>query len=152
DALFLIATVQTIHINFATAKDDYDLKTLNSIDINDLKEALNSFFKSRSNSSLSSMSEAVLQAVTELLLPNNRIPELCLRCGNRVKVHQSSRLKKGIEEQLEYITKCYKSIEKEDECTLMEEFYVLVKKDNKPNLTILNEILLSAKNRLERRD
>ncbi|CAG8703700.1 4531_t:CDS:2, partial [Funneliformis mosseae] len=57
------------------------------------------------------MAEAVLQAVIELLLPNNRIP----RCGNRVKVHQSSRLNKGVEGQLEYITKYYKSIEKEDE-------------------------------------
>ncbi|CAG8730056.1 6076_t:CDS:2, partial [Funneliformis caledonium] len=77
--------------------------------------------------------------------PIEIISKLCLIDSNKPKGF-------GVEEQLEYITKYYKSIEKEDECTLMEEFYVLVKKDNKQNLTILNEILLSAENRLGRRD
>jgi len=46
-------------------------KKLRSTNITVLKEALITFFKSRSNFSLSSTNEAVLQAVTELLLPNN---------------------------------------------------------------------------------
>ncbi|RIB06468.1 hypothetical protein C2G38_2216997 [Gigaspora rosea] len=43
-----------------------------------LEETLIEFFKSRSDFSLSSASEAVLQVVTELVLQNNQIPEMCL--------------------------------------------------------------------------
>ncbi|CAG8640777.1 2767_t:CDS:2, partial [Scutellospora calospora] len=51
-------------------------------DINTFKQTLLNFFKSRSSYSLLSANEAVLQVVTELLLPNNGIPELCLLMDN----------------------------------------------------------------------
>ncbi|CAI2197984.1 9995_t:CDS:2, partial [Funneliformis geosporum] len=69
-----VSTSTTIPNLISTEKS----KDHKSTDLTNLKEALITFFKSRSSSSLSSMSEAVLQAVSELLLPDNRIPELCL--------------------------------------------------------------------------
>ncbi|CAG8460800.1 2074_t:CDS:2 [Scutellospora calospora] len=56
----------------STEKSNTNLKVL--------EETLLKFFKSRSNFSLSSASEAVLQAVAELLLQENEIPELSELC------------------------------------------------------------------------
>ncbi|CAG8452116.1 16211_t:CDS:2 [Dentiscutata heterogama] len=89
----------TKNVTASTEKSNTNLEVL--------EEILLKFFKSRSNFSLSSASEAVLQAVAELLLQENQIPELpelCLVIDNNKP--------KG--------------------------------DDNKPNLTTLNDILLSA--------
>jgi len=52
-----------------------------------LKQSLLQFFKSRSSLSLLSTNEAVLQAVAEISLPDNRIPELTLIIKKRETVN-----------------------------------------------------------------
>ncbi|KAF0466719.1 hypothetical protein F8M41_026136 [Gigaspora margarita] len=65
---------QARSIDSNSSHSDTTVESTNNI--NTLKQILLSFFKSRSSYSLLNANEAVLQAVKELLLPNNKILEL----------------------------------------------------------------------------
>ncbi|GBB99758.1 hypothetical protein RclHR1_03620007 [Rhizophagus clarus] len=139
------------------------------------REALMSFFKLRASYSLSFMNEAVLQAVTEMLLPNNRIPELCLVVdGNKPKgdgrfgfvdlifgdlnhsiielkyINLSGLIKAeynnwNISLSTNELATLDKVIENEDEIILLKRKYMFWSKDkNRPKITTLDEVLLSA--------
>ncbi|CAG8803163.1 11768_t:CDS:2, partial [Gigaspora rosea] len=116
---------------------------------------------SRSNFSLSSASEAVLQAVAELLLQENQIPELPELCLNpsviELKYINLSGLIKAMNNDwnshssTNNLASLDKYIENEDKKILLKRKYMFwSKKDNKPNLTTLNDILFSADDQLKK--
>ncbi|CAG8584217.1 5015_t:CDS:2, partial [Racocetra persica] len=120
-----------------------------------LKEILIDFLKSRSGYSLWTANEAVLQAITEILLPNNRVSELCL-VMNPTKPKYDG-LIRGIKNNwntsptTEELIQLDKLIENENEATLLARNIMFWAKDEKcPKITMLNNILSSAKQQVLR--
>ncbi|CAJ0748053.1 5903_t:CDS:2, partial [Entrophospora sp. SA101] len=119
---------------FNTISKKSDVEPTNDVTV--LKETPISFFKPLSSYSFLNANEAILQAVTELLLPNNRIPELCLLIDNTKSRGD---------------TDFDKYIENEDESKLLERNLMFWSKEySKPKVTILNKILSSAEEQVMR--
>ncbi|CAG8789411.1 39191_t:CDS:2 [Gigaspora margarita] len=167
---------QASSIDSNSSHSDSTVESTNNI--NTLKQKLLSFFKSRSSYSLLNANEAVLQAVMELLLPNDKIPELCLLMDNtkprgdgrfgfvdmmfgdaiiELKYVNILGLIKAIKNDWN-VSPCTndlanfdKCIENEDENKLLERnFMFWSKEQNRPKIIKLNEILLSAEEQVTR--
>ncbi|CAG8538763.1 18185_t:CDS:2 [Cetraspora pellucida] len=154
--------LQASSIDLNSSHIDSKSQSIESInDINIFKRMLLNFFKSRSSYSLLSANEAVLQVVTELLLPNNRIPELCLLMNN-AKPRGDGRF--GFVDmifgdvhysiiELKYINilgliKAINNNWNVSPCT--NDLANFDEQHNIPKITTLNEILLSAEEQVTR--
>ncbi|CAJ0829332.1 11845_t:CDS:2 [Entrophospora sp. SA101] len=134
---------------FNTISKKSDVEPTNDVTV--LKETPISFFKPLSSYSFLNANEAILQAVTELLLPNNRIPELCLLIDNTKSRGDTIKNDWNISPSMSDLADFDKYIENEDESKLLERNLMFWSKEySKPKVTILNKILSSAEEQVMR--
>ncbi|CAH1766847.1 11736_t:CDS:2 [Entrophospora sp. SA101] len=140
---------------FNTISKKSDVEPTNDVTV--LKETPISFFKPLSSYSFLNANEAILQAVTELLLPNNRIPEdinysiIELKYVNNLSLIRAIKNDWNISPSMSDLADFDKYIENEDESKLLERNLMFWSKEySKPKVTILNKILSSAEEQVMR--